>query len=223
MSLTVSFLTDGEELQLPVPPLPFGWGAGQNVREVTVNGAGTVTLPGDGAAASATLSILLPARRYPFVLAGANLNPYYYVERLTALVTGRQVVRYVVPGAVNARVVIQEFTYEERDGTGDVYGTLYLRGSPALEAVTTQTSASGTAAGAGAGASAGREDPETGAGIQTYTVVSGDCLSVICRRYYGNGTAKYYNALAAYNGIKNPHLIFPGQVITLPPKGQFGL
>ena len=32
-----------------------------------------------------------------------------------------------------------------------------------------------------------------------------------------------YNALAAYNGIKNPHLIWPGQVITLPPKSQLGL
>ena len=42
MSLSFSFLADGEELRLPVPPLPFGWGAGQNVRELTVNGAGTV-------------------------------------------------------------------------------------------------------------------------------------------------------------------------------------
>ena len=42
MSLTFSFLADGEELRLPVPPLPFGWSAGQNVRELTVNGTGTV-------------------------------------------------------------------------------------------------------------------------------------------------------------------------------------
>ena len=54
-------------------------------------------------------------------------------------------------------------------------------------------------------------------------MVAGDCLSVICRRFYGNGTAKYYNALAAYNGIKNPHLIFPGQVLTLPPASQLGV
>lgn len=29
MGLTFSFLADGEELQLPVPPLPFGWGPGR--------------------------------------------------------------------------------------------------------------------------------------------------------------------------------------------------
>lgn len=222
MSLTFSFLADGEELSLPVPPLPFGWGAEQVVRELTVNGAGTVVLPGDPGATSATLSLLLPAHNYPFVSPGALLNPYYYIERLMAFVTGKKVVRYVVPGVVNDRVVIQELTFEERDGTGDVYATLYLRGSPSLEAVTTQASASSSGGGSGTG-NAGRESPETGTGIQTYTVVSGDCLSVICRRYYGNGTAKYYNALAAYNGIKNPHLIWPGQVITLPPKSQLGL
>ena len=54
-------------------------------------------------------------------------------------------------------------------------------------------------------------------------MVAGDCLSVICRRFYGNGTATCYNALAAYNGIKNPHLIYPGQVLTIPPKAQLGV
>lgn len=35
---------------------------------------------------------------------------------------------------------------------------------------------------------------------------------------YGDGTASYYNALAKYNGISNPHLIYVGQTIKLPPK-----
>lgn len=221
MSFVVSFLCDGEELQLPVPPMPFGWGAEQNVRELTVNGTGTVTLPGDSAAVSSTLSILLPAHDYPFVAPGAVLDPYCYVGRLVDYVTGKKVVRYVVPGVVNERVVIQGITYEERDGTGDVYATLYLRGSPSLEAVTTQAGSSSS--GSGDTGNAGRDGPESAGSMQTYTVVAGDCLSVICRRYYGNGTAPYYNALAAYNGIKNPHLIYPGQVITLPPKSQLGL
>ncbi len=53
--------------------------------------------------------------------------------------------------------------------------------------------------------------PAGSEGTQYYTVQRGDCLSVICRRFYGNGTAKYYNAVAKYNGIKNPHLIYAGQ------------
>ena len=45
-------------------------------------------------------------------------------------------------------------------------------------------------------------------------------LSVLCRRFYGNGTAEYYNALAKYNGIANPHLIYPGTTITIPPADE---
>lgn len=52
--------------------------------------------------------------------------------------------------------------------------------------------------------------PET-----TYTVVSGDTLSGIAARY---GTT--YQALAAYNGIANPNLIHPGQVIRIPGSGS---
>ncbi|MCI8420610.1 MAG: LysM peptidoglycan-binding domain-containing protein, partial [Oscillospiraceae bacterium] len=61
---------------------------------------------------------------------------------------------------------------------------------------------------------------EQGSQRQQYTIVSGDMLSVLCRRFYGNGTAEYYNALAKYNGIANPHLIYPGTTITIPPADE---
>jgi LysM repeat protein len=47
-------------------------------------------------------------------------------------------------------------------------------------------------------------------GYQTYTVVSGDTLSGIAARY---GTT--YQKIAADNGIANPNLIFPGQVLKI--------
>ena len=46
---------------------------------------------------------------------------------------------------------------------------------------------------------------------ETYTVVSGDTLSAIGERY---GVS--YQAIAQANGIENPHLIYPGQVFTIP-------
>lgn len=54
----------------------------------------------------------------------------------------------------------------------------------------------------------------------TYTVVKGDNLTHICKKHYGitdEGEA-YRKALevAKYNGIENPDLIYPGQVIKLP-------
>jgi len=51
---------------------------------------------------------------------------------------------------------------------------------------------------------------------QNYTVKKGDCLWNIAKRFYGNGS-KYtviYNANKSK--IKNPNLIYPGQVFWIP-------
>lgn len=55
------------------------------------------------------------------------------------------------------------------------------------------------------------------AAAQTYTVVSGDCLWNIAKKYYGNGS-KYTVIYNANKGVigGNPNLIYPGQVLTIP-------
>ena len=52
---------------------------------------------------------------------------------------------------------------------------------------------------------------------RTYTVVAGDSLSKIAKRELGDATK--WNAIYEANRdkIKNPDLIHPGQVLTLPP------
>ena len=51
---------------------------------------------------------------------------------------------------------------------------------------------------------------------RTYTVVRGDCLWNIAKRFYGNGSQymKIYNANR--DKIKKPNLIYPGQVFVIP-------
>lgn len=50
----------------------------------------------------------------------------------------------------------------------------------------------------------------------TYTVVKGDCLWNIAKKFYGKGS-KYTLIYNANKGIiKNPSLIYPGQVLTIP-------
>lgn len=52
---------------------------------------------------------------------------------------------------------------------------------------------------------------------QTYTVVKGDCLWNIAKKFYGSG-AKYTTIYNANRGVigGNPNLIYPGQVLTIP-------
>lgn len=54
--------------------------------------------------------------------------------------------------------------------------------------------------------------------VEYYTIVSGDSLSRIAKKYYGN--AMDYPKLFDANRevIKDPDLIYPGQKIRIPPK-----
>ena len=58
-----------------------------------------------------------------------------------------------------------------------------------------------------------KKEPES----QMYTVVAGDSLSKIAKKYYGN--ASKYNAIFEANKpmLKDPDKIYPGQVLRIPP------
>lgn len=145
--------------------------------------------------------------------ASARPDPQYYLDYLTAWARDKKTVRMVITGTeINALVYIEEVTQQEKDGTGDRYATVAVREYEDLEAAEVANPNVGTG-------NSGRAPSEASSDrTQSYTIVRGDTLSIICRRYYGRSTAKYYNALAKYNGIKNPHLIYPGRTLKIPPK-----
>jgi nucleoid-associated protein YgaU len=51
----------------------------------------------------------------------------------------------------------------------------------------------------------------------TYTVKSGDSLSKIAKHLYGDADKWHAIYEANRDKIKNPDLIYPGEVLTLPP------
>jgi nucleoid-associated protein YgaU len=67
------------------------------------------------------------------------------------------------------------------------------------------------------GGSSSSAPPPVTPPTQTYTVVSGDSLSKIAKQVYGS--AKVWRKIYEANKdkIKNPDLIYPGQVFTIPP------
>lgn len=64
----------------------------------------------------------------------------------------------------------------------------------------------------------GLDSPAPAADVQYYTIVKGDTLSGIAKRFYGN--AMDYPKLFEANRevIEDPDLIYPGQKIRIPPK-----
>ena len=56
----------------------------------------------------------------------------------------------------------------------------------------------------------------TASGTRTYTVVSGDSLSKIAKREYGDAQKWQVIYQANRDKISNPDLIHPGQVLNIP-------
>lgn len=206
------FIRDSVSLVMPVTPGSYQWSIGKRVETINISQLGDVYRPGGRTRFSGSFDFLLPAQEYPWMESGSRADPQYYLDHLSAWAADDKTVRMVISGTeINALVYIEEVTQTERDGTGDRYVTVAVREYRDLEAVEVSSSGSG-------GSQNSRRPASTGGtnDVQSYTIVRGDTLSIICRRYYGRSTSKYYNALAKYNGIKNPHLIYPGATIKIP-------
>ena len=204
----------GRELVLPVTPASYEWDHANRVESIQLDQIGEINLPGGKLMGRCTLSnVLLPAKLYSFCNPGASATPYVYLEQLERWCDAGTPVRWLVSGTpTNARVLIESVQYGERDGTNDVYATIVLRQY--------QTPETPVLAASGGGAQTAR-DAGTGAAQQrTYTVERGDTLWGISQKFYGDGSL--YGRVAAANSatVKNPDLIYPGQVLELPPRDE---
>lgn len=198
----------GQELTLPVTPSKYPMAAGRAVESLDMAQTGQINLPGLKSLFSETLEGMLPAQLYPFCTSGAVADPNYYIELLQRWSEDANVCRYIVAGTgINSPVLLGPLEYWEQDGTNDVYYQLPLYEYRYLdEVVVEQTGNSSRQVETSS-------EPET---ADSYTVVKGDSLWAICQQFYGDGSLAY--KLATANDIKNPNLIYPGQVLSLPDK-----
>ena len=199
----------GQALTLPVTPSSYPMAAGRAVERLDMAQTGQIALPGLDTLFGVQLEFMLPAQRYPFMTSGTVADPRYYIELLTTWSKNANVCRYIVAGTdINNPVLLGPLEYGEQDGTNDVYCKLPLYEYRYLDEVQVEkyTQNSGRA-------------EETSGQAQTadsYTVVKGDSLWAICKKFYGDGSLAY--KLATANGINSSYLIVPGQVLTLPDR-----
>lgn len=195
-----------EEQIMPVTPPGFQIELGRLVEQVDMASFGQVNLPGLEALFNEQLTFLLPSSERNYTNPGYGGEPYTIVERLVRWSKAGDVLRLIVTQTpVNVPVLIAPVRYGEQDGSGDVYATLTLRQFRELTAEMVSDSGTENAA----RAAPTQERKET-----TYTVVSGDTLWGICRRFYGNGSLA--TKLASYNGVKNANLIYVDQRLKIP-------
>ena len=160
---------------------------------------------------------------YPF--SGEFHRPDYYLSAFEKLMTERTPFQFIVSrvspsGALlydsNIKVSLEDYTVTE-DATKGPDVTVALSLKQYMDwATKTVTVTKPTPESKPVVKEEKPRDTSTKPTAKTYTVKKGDCLWNIAKKYYGRGAdyTKIYNANR--DKIKNPNLIYVGQVLTIP-------
>lgn len=197
-------------LQLPVKPTDFNVTVAHRNTVVNVIQLGDINLIGKTGLREVSLSSFFPANDYNFSINAGRKPPITCVEQIESWRNSGKPVRVIITDLLNMEATIESFTWGEKDATGDIYYTLALKEYKKIKTKKT-TSASSTVQ----PTTRETKAPASNSG-KTYTVKNGDCLWNIAKRFYGNGAqyTKIYNANK--DKIKNPNLIYAGQVLKIP-------
>lgn len=158
-----------------------------------------------------------PKNKGPYVSTDEFFSPSFYIKKIREWRRKNKKIRFIFTGGpikINHLFSIENFKYSERGGeVGDIYYSIelkkykryYSRKAKIVEnnsnGITIETSSTETR-------ESDKENPKT------YTIISGDTLWHIAKKYLGDGNR--YNEIASLNNISNPDLIFPGQVLNIP-------
>lgn len=165
-----------------------------------------------------SFDILLPNSKYPFATYKDSFQPAkYFLEEIEKLKTGMKAFQFIVSrkmpsGKVlydtNMKVTLEEYTIKEEAKEGfDIKVSIKLKQYRDYSTKTMQITIKQYKPVAVETSSS--RPTNTAPTVRTYTVVKGDCLWNIAKKYYGDGSQymKIYNANK--DKIKKPSLIYP--------------
>lgn len=197
---------------------------GQN-KTMTLINEGEINILKMSGLTDISFDILLPNVQYPFATYKSGFrNAKYFLDTLEDFKGNKKPFQFVVTRTLpngkilfdtNMKVSLEDYTILEDAGEGfDVVVSVKLK---QYREYGTKTCNIKFADSKPKVATQKKRETDNAPGLPTtYKVVSGDCLWNIAKKYYGNGS-KYTLIYNANKGkIKNPNLIYPGQVLTIP-------
>lgn len=197
---------EAEKLRFPVLPEAITIKKGMSIKSVSIQGLGEVVIKQDPTAIVISFSSFFPAASFPGVQVADLTPPSDLKDKITVWQKSDKPVHFIVTGTtINLYFVIEDFTYKEQGGdVGTLHYSLTLKEYKEVSVRQVAVEA----------ATETRTDNRVGQ--KTYTVVKGDSLSTIAAKQLGSGSR--YTEIVSLNSdiIKNPNLIYPGQVLKLP-------
>ena len=208
---------------LPIAPEKLQIKVNNQNKKITLINEGEVNILKSPSLSDVEFEVLLPNQNYPFANYVNGFQPAsFYMQKLKELKKEKKSFQFIVtrtfPGGkmlfdTNMTVSLEDYTIKEdakKYGTDQVvsiklkeykeYETLVIKVNKKKKTAKKKKTRKKDGS------------PKT----KKYTVVKGDCLWNIAKKYYGDGSkwTKIYNANKSK--IKNPNLIYPGQKLTIP-------
>lgn len=216
-----------DKVLLPVPPSKMTTKISNKNKTVTLINDGEVSILKSQGLTEISFDLLLPNVEYPFAdyKSGKFKNAKYFLDKFEKLKSNKTAFQFIVSRelpkgkdlfSTNITLSLEDYSIIEDAKEGfDVTASIKLKQYKlfSTKVVQLQTTIAASSSSGVIFIPAKEETPPkvNTSTIPPYTVKSGDCLWNICKRYLGDGS-KYWS-IAELNNIKNPHLIYAGQVI----------
>jgi len=214
----LTYNAENEKLRLPVLPEKFVVAIGSNNSSVDVVGLGEIIVKQARPAYQFSFSSFFPVGTFPGLTVSSPPSPMECVNKIKLWIEGDKPLHLILTNVgIDTFCVVEEFNYYEQGGdVGAIYYDLTLKEyrEVTVRQVKIEQPVSSPAPVAKVDTTPQRVDNTTTP--RTYTVKAGDCLWNIAKKYYGNG-AQYTKIYEANKDkIKNPNLIYVGQVFVIP-------
>ena len=204
--MKIHLMRDKNILTLPVTPESYNLSTSQNNQTVNIVSLGDINLMGNKGLRELSFSSFFPGKK---VHGGYQTQadfrpPFVLCSTISNWKSSKQIIRVIITGTnINMEFLINEFSYEQKDATGDVYYSIslseYVRPKVTLKIGNVVSLAKNRS----------KKPNET----QFYTVKKGDTLKKIAKAKLGSSSN--FKKLAKINGISAPYKLKAGQVIKL--------
>lgn len=215
-----SFNNNEEGFQIPVNPPEIELGDGTKGETYDIANLGEINVIKDRKLTEYAFESFFPAQKYPFLATDRLLEPKRYVEYIEKWMGSKQPIRFIFTGAsfdINTLASIEGFDWKESaGGNGDIEYKIKLKkyvpyGPKKVKVVQPQQNRPVIQ-------KKKAPRPNNKQSPKVYTLVAGDTLWGLAKRFLGSGTR--WREIAKLNGIKDSQVrrLPIGLKVKIPPK-----